>query len=128
MTLKSAKEFAKILFELSPILSKIPNQVVYDENEGYQLKLEGFYKDGSVTIRIAENNSDALYVINGRYETLLQVTASESLLERVIQLQADRFRYWSRVKPEDFKTIDENWLPILFDMGHVKKVESYEII
>jgi hypothetical protein len=122
---EDAGKFASILIELSPILSKVGNEVVYDER-GFGLKLNGFYKDGTVTVRPNPNYliggmGEALWTIDGRYEELAVIHRGDNLLAEVIKLNADRFRYWSEVKPE-FKDIDPSWLPILLEHGLIEPV------
>jgi len=135
MTYARAKAFAPILSSLSPILSRVPNQVIYDDDLGYQLKLDGFYKDGSITIRVIENNDPYYRVeIHGRYEVLEELmdmrlltlgndmeSALEDLRNLILRVQVSRFRYWNEVKPETAPAIDSNWLPILIEAGLVKE-------
>jgi len=121
---QDAEKFAKILVALAPILLHVPNEVSYDGQQGYALKLGGFYKDGQIVIRSVLGGGtmgQGLYTITGRYEQLSEIYPGEDLLDEVIKLNADRFRYWSEVKPE-FKDIDPSWLPILLERGLVEPV------
>jgi len=134
MTYARAKAFAPILTALAPILSRVPNQVIYDDEHGFQLKLDGFYKDGSITIRVVEDNDPYYKVeIHGRYEVLEELmdmrlltmgndmeSALEDLRNLVLRVQVARFRYWNEVKPETAPAIDSNWLPVLLAAGLVK--------
>lgn len=131
MTYARAQAFAPILASLSPILLRVPNQVIYDDEHGYQLKLNGFYKDGSITIRVVEDSPYNKVQILGRYAVLDDGTvildpedmdaALEDLRNLILQVQVSRFRYWNEVKPETAPAIDSNWLPILVEAGLVKE-------
>jgi hypothetical protein len=123
-----AQAFAQVLTALSPILSRIPNEVSYDETKGFQLKLNGFYKEGNITLRVVDAPKLQI-VIEGRYSVLDQVFNIDELLDRVVAVQIERYRHYSVVKPETAAEIDRNWLPILIDMGKVEKkvVETYHL-
>jgi hypothetical protein len=116
-----AAVFLPVLTALTPLLLKVESQVVYNEQDGYGLKLGGFYKDNSVTVyATGRRGMDHSYLVKGRYENLLFLYEGEDdLLQKIIQLNADRFRYWNRVKPE-FDTIDARWLPLLQEAGLVE--------
>lgn len=120
-----ANLFTPILVALAPILLKVPNEVIHDEN-GFGLKLGGFYKDGNVTIR-AKDDGELTYVVSGRYDdNLLEIYPGEDVCDALVRLNADRFRYWNSVKPE-FNTIDPNWLPLLKEAGLIKEQISYSL-
>lgn len=134
MTYARAKFFAPILAALAPILSRVPNEVSYDDELGYQLKLGGFYKDGSITIRTFEEGPYYKVEIRGRYEVLEEMmdmrlltmgkdmeSALEDLKNLILRLQLSRFQYWNDVEPETAPAIDSNWLPVLLEAGLVKE-------
>lgn len=119
-----ATEFLPILTALTPLLSRVENQVVHDER-GYGLKLSGFYKDGSITVRPGRGYgmiSDApVATVDGRYEELLEIYDGGDIFKSIAQLNARRFTYWNSVKPE-FDKIDSQWLPILIEAGLVEPI------
>lgn len=121
---EDARKFLPILVALTPLLLKVDNQVIHDER-GYGIKLDGFYKDGAITVRPGLSDGimgTPIATVDGRYEELLEIYKGENLFEEIVRLQASRFRYWSEVKPDDFKTIDNRWLPFLEEAGLVEKV------
>ena len=120
-----AQKFATLLVALTPLIrSGVPNEVIHDDN-GYGIKLSGFYKDGTVTVRPVRNDSEQSYVVAGRYEDLEEIYPGTNVCEALIRLNASRFRYWNNVKPE-FNTIDPNWLPLLKGLGLVREKVTVE--
>ena len=118
-----AQKFATLLVALTPLIrSGVPNEVIHDDN-GYGIKLSGFYKDGSVTVRPGEGTMVAK--VTGRYEDLEEIYQGENVCEALIRLNASRFRYWNDIKPE-FNTIDPNWLPLLKGLGLVREKVTVE--
>ena len=120
-----AQKFATLLVALTPLIrSGVPNEVIHDDN-GYGIKLSGFYKDGTVTVR-AQEDGEQTYVVAGRYDdNLLEIYPGDNVCEALIRLNAERFRYWNDVKPE-FNTIDPNWLPLLKGLGLVREKVTVE--
>lgn len=123
-----AQKFATLLVALTPLIrSGISSEVIHDD-AGYGIKLAGFYKDGSVTVRV-QGDGEQTYVVAGRYDSnLLEIYPGDDACEALIRLNAERFLYWSDVKPE-FNTIDASWRPLLKNLGLVRdKVTIEEVI
>lgn len=119
-----AQLFLPVLDAITPLIrAGIYNEVIYDD-KGYGIKLGGFYKDGTVTVR--PRRFEASVVVEGRYDTLGEFFNPDELCSELINLNAERFRYWNSVKPE-FDKIDPSWLPLLIQQGLVKKVETYTL-
>ena len=120
-----AQQFASLLVALTPLIrSGVENEVIHDDT-GYGIKLSGFYKDGTVTVRAGDGQpGHPIATVRGRYEDLDEIYEGSNICEALIRLNAERFRYWNSVKPE-FNTIDGAWLPLLKGLGLVKEQVSH---